>query len=281
MLGVICMLQFLCSTGALITSRNGRNHKLLAQADRELSSEGFEFMMYPSWYEKWEEVAADIVALKLPVVTFHVDKNVGELISRNEEGDRQQARENFTINCRMAQMMGAKLLVLHLWGGMPSDRNIAVNIEEYAVLRKIAEEYELLLTIEDVPCNHQNPLKHMVTLHEQYPDVSFTFDIRFAAFHGLVDAFLSEEYGWLWEGPIKHIHIGDFAGEPMDWGALRSCLHPREGKIDFQRFFAYLAKVGYKGTVTVESTSVAEDGRMLTEKLNDTFAYLRSLEMQK
>lgn len=82
---------------------------------------------------------------------------------------------------------------------------------------------------------------------------------------------------WLWQGPVKHIHIGDFAGEPMDWESLRSCKHPREGKIDFEKFFAHLKKVGYDGTVTVESTAVAEDGSMLTDKLNDTFAYLRSL----
>ncbi|MBQ7924937.1 MAG: sugar phosphate isomerase/epimerase [Lachnospiraceae bacterium] len=271
------MLRLLCSSGALITSRNDRNHKLLARAGRELTCEGFEFMMYPAWYEKWEEVASDLAAMDIAIVTFHVDKSVGELISRNEDGDIEQARENFTINCRMASMVGAKLLVLHLWGGMPSDRNIEVNIREYKVLREIAESFGLLLTIEDVPCNQQNPLQHMIALHEQYPDISFTFDTRFAAFHGLLDAFLSEEYGWLWNGPIKHVHIGDFAGEPMDWSALRHCLHPREGKIDFQRFFAHLAKVGYEGTVTVESTSVAEDGRMLTEKLNDTFTYLRSL----
>ncbi|MBQ7934518.1 MAG: sugar phosphate isomerase/epimerase [Lachnospiraceae bacterium] len=274
------MVRFLCSSGALITSRNGRNYKLLEQAERELTSEGFEFMMYPVWYENWEEIATDVAAMDISVITFHVDKSVGELISRNEEGDREQARENFTINCRMAQMMGAKLLVLHLWGGMPSDRNIDVNIKEYARLRKIAEEYELLLTIEDVPCNQENPLKHMVALYKQYPDVTFTFDIRFAAFHGLVDQFLSKENAWMWQGAIKHIHIGDFAGESMDWGALRNCLHPGEGKIDFARLFNHLANVGYEGTVTVESTSVAEDGVMLTEKLNDTFAYLRRLEAE-
>lgn len=272
------MLQFLCSSGALITSRNDRNHKLLAQAGRELTCDGFEFMMYPAWYDKWQEVAEDVAAMDIAVVTFHVDKGVGELISRNEEGDIDLARERFTINCRMAEIMGAGLLVLHLWGGRPSDRNIAVNIQEYAVLREIAEDYGLLLTIEDVPCNQENPLKHMIALHQQYPDISFTFDVRFAAFHGLLEEFLAEENSWMWQGAIKHIHIGDFAGEPMDWGALRNCLHPREGRIDFQRLFAHMSKVGYEGTVTVESTSVAEDGRMLTEKLNDTFTYLRGLE---
>lgn len=271
------MNKLLCSTGALIIGRNGRNHTLLAKAGQELTCEGYEFMMYQSWYEKWEQVAADIAAMDVSVVTFHVDKGIGELISLNGEGDIELAVERFEINCRMACIMGAKLLVLHLWGGHASDGNISVNIEKYRELKEIADSFGLLLTVEDVPCNRENPLKHMITLHRLYPDISFTFDVRFAAFHGMFEECLSENQAWLWQGPVKHIHIGDFAGEPMDWESLRSCKHPREGKIDFEKFFAHLKKVGYDGTVTVESTAVAEDGSILTDKLNDTFAYLRSL----
>lgn len=271
------MKQILCSTGALITSRNGRNHRLIGEAMKKLSCDGYEFMMYPAWYECWEQVTEDVVGMHAPIVTFHVDKGVGELVSRNEAGDRELAEERFDINCRMAQAMGAKLLVLHLWGGIPSDRDIANNVREYAVLRGIAESYGLLLTVENVPCNHENPLKHWKTLRETYPDIAFTFDVRFAAFHGIMDACLSEENAWLWQGAVCHIHIGDFAGSPMDWGALRNCLHPGEGKIDFARVFAHLKKVGYDGTVTVESTSVTEDGSWYVDKLNGTFAYLRGL----
>lgn len=269
-------MKLLCSTGALITGRNGRNHMLLAKAEKKLTCEGYEFMMYPSWYEKWEQIAKDVAAMKVSVVTFHVDKGIGELISQNGEGEAELAAERFAINCRMACIMGAKLLVLHLWGGLASDSNIVLNIEKYREFREIADSFGLLLTVEDVPCNRENPLKHMIALHEQYPDISFTFDVRFAAFHGLFEEFL-ENQAWLWQGPVKHIHIGDFSGEPMDWTSLKSCKHPGEGKIDFEKFFAHLKKVGYDGTVTVESTSVAEDGAILTGKLNDTFAYLRSL----
>ncbi len=271
------MKQLLCSTGALITSKNGRDHRLIGEAARTLSCDGFEFMMYPSWYEEWEKITEDLVAMQIPIETFHVDKGIGELISRSKEGDVALAREQFHKNCEMAKHMGAKLLVLHLWGGMASDRCIANNIREYGTLVKIAKEYGLLLTVENIPCNCEEPLKHWKALHEAYPDVAFTFDVRFAAFHGQIEEFFAKENAWLWKGAVRHVHIGDFAGAPMDWGLLRKCLHPGEGKIDFSRVFERLEAVGYDGTVTVESTSVAEDGSLCYDRLEKTFAFLRSL----
>lgn len=82
------MNKLLCSTGALITGRNNRNHMLLAMAGQELTCEGYEFMMYQAWYEKWEQVAADVAAMDVSVVTFHVDKGIGELISKTVRAKR-------------------------------------------------------------------------------------------------------------------------------------------------------------------------------------------------
>ena len=46
------MHRILCSTGALIGRPNGRDFRLLYGAADRLRCDGFEFMMYESWYEK-------------------------------------------------------------------------------------------------------------------------------------------------------------------------------------------------------------------------------------
>ena len=46
------MSKILCSTGALIGKPNNRDYKLLEPLSQNLSCDGFEFMMYNSWYDK-------------------------------------------------------------------------------------------------------------------------------------------------------------------------------------------------------------------------------------
>ncbi len=265
-----------CSTGALLTRKNNRDHRLLAEIAPGVRCDGFEFMMYDTWYDTWEKIAEDVAKMKLRIPVFHVEKRIGERISRNEEGDNADARRLFEINCRMARRFGAEKLVLHLWGGIYSDRDIKNNIEQYALLRETAEKYGLLLTVENVVCNREDPLLHMKELAAEYPDISFTVDVRFAQFHGQLDRIFEEEYGWLWEGAVKHLHFSDYAGGYMEWEKLGKCLHPREGVIDYGRLFENIRRVGYRGTSTLESTSVLPDGRVDLEKLNGSLEYLRS-----
>lgn len=62
----------------------------------------------------------------------------------------------------------------------------------------------------------------------------------------------------------------------LEWAALRS-LHPGEGRIDFRYICENLNRVGYDGYVTIESTSVAEDGSIQTKKLNRSIDFIRKL----
>ena len=78
----------------------------------------------------------------------------------------------------------------------------------------------------------------------------------------------------MWNGPVRHVHISDFAGEKMDWSALRS-LHPGQGRVNFPGFFENLKRVGYDGGVTIESTSVEEDGRVNFSRLSESLKLLR------
>ena len=269
------MNEILCSTGALITRQNGLNYRLLPEIAPRLRCDGFEFMMSGSWTDTWEQISDEVQKMQLSFPAFHADKRVGELISRNEDGDNEQAARLFETNCRFAQRIGSTKMVLHLWGGIPSDKNIGNNIAQYKILREIAENYGLLLTVENVVCNTYAPLQHFEELKEVYPDISFTFDVRHAQFHDQLDAAFEGRYRELWNA-ICHVHISDYAGGYMEWGMLRS-LHPGEGKIDFEKLFGDLGQVNYKDSFTVEATSVLPDGSIDFEKLNGTFDYLRGL----
>lgn len=267
------MIKILCSTGCLCTMKNGRDHTLIGKTAPGLHADGFEFMMYGSWYDNWMSIRDEILAMNVNIPVVHVEKRIGERITL---GETEDARSVFGINAKMAASLGAEKMVMHLWDGRPSDSNIAANYTEYAHLRDIAAENGVLLTVENVVCINSTPLDHLARLHEMYPDISFTYDFKMAQFHGQVEKTFSDEYAWLWQGPVKHVHFSDFGGDVMEWSALRS-LHPGEGRIDFAYICENLKRVGYDGYITIESTSVNEDGTIQLEKLNRSIDYIKSL----
>ena len=110
------MNRIFCSTGAIIGRPNGRDLSLLHGAVKKLHCDGFELMMYDTWYDKpnWMDDCMRDAAAYTPI--FHVEKDVGTLISKNGARDTERAIELFEINCTLAKKYGASLLVLHLWG---------------------------------------------------------------------------------------------------------------------------------------------------------------------
>ena len=92
---VYIMNRILCSTGALIGRPNGRNFRLLGECAEKLDCDGFEFMMYDDWYACPDALAECLNGIDKPFPSFHTEKDVGELISRNEEGDSEKALELF------------------------------------------------------------------------------------------------------------------------------------------------------------------------------------------
>ena len=225
------MNRVLCSTGAIITRKNNRDYNLLREIVPQIRCDGLEFMMYQSWHEEIEPLKRVLANFDVPV--FHMTKQIGELISQD---NLAEAVVLFRADCELAEAIGSKLLVLHLWSGQASDQHIERNIAAYPVLRQIAEEHGLLLTVENVLCNTQDPLTHMRTLAEQYPDIRFTFDTKMAAFHSQMDALYKPENAWLAER-IAHFHVNDYAGGHMDWANMR-VRQLGQGHIDFDRFFA-------------------------------------------
>lgn len=263
-------MEIYCSTGAFVGRINNRNHMLIPEAAKKVDCDGFEFMVCNSWYENFDKICQDIKGTNFPVI--HLDKDIGEFLSRNTPSDREAAFMKFRENCRVAKLLGCKKSVLHLWGGLPSDGHMESNFSAYPELKKISEDYEILLTVENIPCNTYDPLTHWRELIKIDPDVKFTVDTRFLAFHGQFDEFYQGEF----MSRIEHVHVSDWSADIMEWAKLRPIPHPGEGFIDFKEFFTQMVRFDYEGSVTLESPSMLEKG-LDSESLNADLEYVREI----
>jgi sugar phosphate isomerase/epimerase len=269
------MSRILCSTGAIITRKNDRDYNLLYTIMPNLQCDGLEFMMYQSWHRSPGGDEGHIEPLKrlladYSVPVFHMTKQIGQWVS---EGNMADAVSLFRADCELAEAIGSKLLVLHLWSGCASDQHIERNIAAYPRLRAIAEEYGHLLTVENVLCNTRDPMTHMRALVDEYPDIAFTFDTKMAAFHSQVEELYKPENAWLWPH-IKHFHVNDYAGGHMDWANM-SVKQLGKGHIDFDRFFTFVRNSGYQGDFTCEATAVNDDGTIRYDELNLSLEWIR------
>ncbi len=267
------MSKVLCSTGALIGRPNGRNHKLLAEFGGKLCCDGFELMMYDTWYENLEQVIGDILEMKLSIPVVHCEKTIGQAISIGGEENLQEALRLFEINSAAAEKLGASKIVLHLWDGLPSDGTFENNIAAYPKLLEVAKEYKLDLLVENVVCNVLSPMKRILQLQKLYPEIHFVFDTKMAAFHSELEELYKEENAVLWKN-IHHYHVNDYAGGYKEWSKLAT-LPIGKGNIDFEGFFAYIKKIGYEDTFTIEATAFDKEGVVDFQMLNDCVATLR------
>lgn len=269
------MPKILCSTGALIGRPNNRDYRLLKKLSSEIKSDGFEFMMYSSWYDDVDNIIDVIKSNNIFTPVYHTQKSIGELISKGSPLEIKEAEKLFSINCEMAKKLDATKIVMHLWDGITSDKNILSNINEYAQLRKIADSLDIDLLIENVVCNQNDPMTHWVELYEKYKDIHFIFDTKMAAFHNQLDSLYEEKNSWLWkEGHIRHYHVNDYAGGYMDWANLRT-LPIGKGSIDFEKFISFIKKINYNDTFTIESTAFNKEGIIDTQMLNEQIIFLK------
>lgn len=270
------MSEILCSTGALIGRANGRNYRLLEGFSKELSCDGYEFMMYAAWYDEIPQLVQTIRSLNLHIPVMHGEKTIGERLSSGTPDDLKEAQRLFDLNCQIATQFDVQKMVLHLWNGPVSDSNIQHNLDARGKLADIAAEYNIDLLVENVVCNHADPFSHWQSLRAQYPDAHFIFDTKMAAFHQQLDQLYQPELAWLWkENRIRHYHINDYAGGYMDWQNLRT-LPIGKGHIDFDRFFDFIHTIGYNDTFTIESTAFNSEGVVDLSLLNGQFDYLRT-----
>ena len=267
-------MQILCSTGALVGRPNGRNYRLLETLTPQLHCDGFEFILYSTWYDEIYPLTDYLCSLALNIPVMHCEKTLAEHISRGGEEGLREAFRLFRINCELAARLGAKKMVFHLWNGVISDSHFENNLAAYPRLKETALAYGLDLLVENVIC-HGDPMSHWLALRETDPDVRFVFDTKMADFHGQLPLLYQPEYAWLWqENHIRHYHVNDYGGSYMDWNDLR-VLPLGKGHIDFDRFFAFVAGTGYRDTFTFEATGFDAQGIVHIDMLNDQFDLAR------
>ena len=78
----IIMNKILYSTGALIGKPNNRDYKLLKPLSENLSCDGFEFMMYNSWYDETDNIAEYLQSIEAVIPVMHCEKHIGEALSK-------------------------------------------------------------------------------------------------------------------------------------------------------------------------------------------------------
>ncbi|MBO5262423.1 MAG: sugar phosphate isomerase/epimerase [Clostridia bacterium] len=264
------MNRVLCSTGTLLGRPNGRDFTLLHSLVPKLHCDGLELLMYDTWYGKTKELTTTMKKMPLPVYVFHLEKTIGEDIGHYRLDD---ALEKMEINCALAKSLQATTLVLHLWNGIISDKNIGYNIECYKYLEEIAEKHNLNLTVENVVCSNQSPMTHFSTLIEKYPNIKFTYDTKMADFHKEQDLIYSPNYRHIVNN-FAHLHINDRLGEYKDWTNLK-VLHIGHGSVDFDRFFSFIKAINYKGDFTTEATSFNQEGKINIDLLNESLDKIR------
>ena len=269
-------MTVLPSTGAFIGRVNGRDHRAFLRVSDRLDSSAFEFMMYEAFYDRLPETLADFLASGLAFPSLHAEKRIGELIGLGGEENRRESEHRFLTNCRAAERLGAERLVLHLWNGTPSDFAFPRHLEAYATFSELAREHGLTLTVENVVCAAADPLTHFLALADRYPEVTFTYDTKMAAFHRQETAPFCPPYSTLVLPRIKHIHFNDYGGVPGDFSRL-SVLHLGEGYLDLEGIAARFVAGGYDGTVTLECSCMCPDGSLVPEKMNASLRTARRL----
>lgn len=262
-----------CSTGCLIGRANGYDYRLIAEYAPRLDVSGLELMMLKAYYEHFTEMVRLFSARGLYFPVLHTDKEIGDLISLSGSDDLAKAFSLFDSCCSLAGDIGAKKVVLHLWGGRASDTRFENNLSAFETILGLAGKRGLAVAVENIPCVSLDPLAHWRELEKVYGErVSFIFDTRFGAFHRQLDEFLDSDLIEL--GKVIHMHVSDFTGPPLDFTTLRPILHPGEGIIDFEGLFDAL-RPRYSGSVTLESPVLAADGSVDFGKLNSTLGYIK------
>ena len=283
------MNRILCSSGAFIGKTNNNDYTLLKEYAPKLDCDGFELMMSSSWYPILDEVIAAVKSYGLSIPVIHSQKSLGETLCgmtttfsdgrfhdrvMTPEEDKETfswGTERFRLNLKLAQKLGAERMVLHLWNGTVSDKNIEKNVERFGAWKLLAEKAGVELLVENVICNTYDPLKNVDLVAKAYPDSGFVYDTKMAEFHDQTMKLFSPEYEYIVkEGRIRHLHVNDYGGGYMDWGHMQ-VLPIGAGHIDFEGFFSKLGEYGYSGDFTVESTALAKDGTVDFDMLNECF----------
>lgn len=268
--------RLLCSTGAMSRFPDLTDQARIIAALPEVRADGFELLVYESWYGTLERMAQSLETLALRYPAIHAEKEIGPLLITGEAEDRDEAYRRWRMNCLFAQSIGATVAVLHLWGLPHADDRLDCQLAALPELLTIADENSLVLAVETIPTRAHDPLGNVARAVATDDRVRVALDTEFLAMHGQLEAALNAD--WLWERPglVCHLHVKDFDGDQTDGNGERRYLHPGEGEIDFPRLFRRLRERGFAGNVSLESPAMRGGEEIDVAKINASLTKVRA-----
>ncbi|HZQ34374.1 MAG TPA: TIM barrel protein [Dehalococcoidia bacterium] len=268
-------IAVLCSTGVFSRTPGRTDLDAIVEFGPRLDAAGLELLLYPDWRQDAEGAAARLAATRLRFPVVHAEKAIGAAFS-GDGATREAGLIALEQNCRLAQRLGAGLLVLHLWDLPDSDRRFERNLAALPRCLDLAAAHGLQLTIETVPCAVADPVANVQRAIERDGRCGVTLDTEFLAHHGQLEAALAAP--WLWQdGRVRHLQIKDYDGALRDADGRRRYLQPGDGRIDFIYLFEVLREWEFSGTVSLEAAAVDGEGRLELDRVDRSLKLLRWL----
>jgi sugar phosphate isomerase/epimerase len=215
-------------------------------------------MIFDDWYEGLERIKKDYISAGLVCPVVHADKQIGDMMCSAENKPKGKYFDLWKINCNFAAEISTEKIVLHPYGAPDSDTYFEMISERIGALLETAKSFGLDMLVENLVCIHGSPIEHCEAFTEHYPSIGIIIDTRHAQFHYEMERTLASP---LWETRnIRHIHINEYAGARKDWSKLYPIPRLGKGDVDFKMFFAFLKKINYTGSITMENPSILENG---------------------
>lgn len=266
--------RLLCSTGAISRGPDATNEDRVELFGPAIAADGLEVMIYDSWYGELDDIARRFRRLGLPMPVTHGEKAIGPDLVARDSAIRERAFQRFADNCRFTAAIGADRVVLHLWGLPDSDALIEHQLADLPALLDCADAHGVMLAVEAIPCVVSDPLTVVRRVLERDARARMAIDTEFLAMHGQLDAVFDAD--WLWDaGAVVHVHIKDYNGTLVDETGRRRYLHPGQGAIPFDAWFARLAEKGYDAAISLESPVVGPQGEVSVDRANESVEWLR------
>lgn len=268
--------RLLCSTGAMSRYPDLTDQMRIVAALPDVHADGFEVLVYDSWYGTLERMAQSLRTLGLRYPVIHAEKEIGPLLATGEGKDRDEALRRWRLNCLFAQSIDAMVVVLHLWGLPHADDCLDRQLASLAALLDVADEYGVDLSVETIPCRARDPLTNVAAAVARDDRARIALDTEFLAMHGQLEAALDAT--WLWERPglVCHLHVKDYDGRAVDGHGRRRYLHPGEGEIDFAQLFRQLRERGYAGYISLESPAMRSGDEIDLATINASLDRIRA-----
>ena len=270
------LIQLLCSTGTFSRFPDLTDYRSILIYGPELEVNGFELMFYPDWSTEIEQIATELLKSQLRFPAIHAEKGIMPALVSSRSGEREQGWQWMQASCQLGNLLGANLLIFHLWGLPNSDEKIEQNLQFLNDCMKIAEDFGMKLVLETIPCKFNDPLSNVYRALEREPGLLIALDTEFLEMHNQLNMAL--EADWLWQhNRVCHIHIKDYDGNVYSTDNFRRYLHPGEGSIDFPKFFDALRLRSFSGYISLETSVVNPDGIRDIHKLKKSLSMLQEM----